>query len=256
MLALAEFQQQFIAALLEPQAEQASAYGVGFSVYQNTVMKGLVDVLRANYPTVERLVGDAWFLSAALYYARDNLPEQAPLAMYGASFPDFFQQSVVTNNLPYLADVARIDRYWTEAHFAVDAPLLDAAKLQRFPPAQLATLCLQLHPAVRLGCVQHSALTIWLHNRPPAVPPAELLIQDETEYLLISRGQGEVKVSTLAHSEYEFFLQLQLGVSLGDAAVATLEVNANADIAGMLSRAIAANVFKDDVDFSVGVSNS
>jgi hypothetical protein len=210
-------------------------------------MKGLVDVLRANYPTVERLVGDEWFQSAALAYARGNLPQQAPLALYGADFAEFMQQSPVSNELPYLAAVARIDRYWTEAHFAADAPALRAAQLALVAAMELPAMQLRLHPATRLACVPHSAFSIWQHNRPPATPPVELLITEVTEYVLITRAQGEVMVAQIEFADHAFLTQLQAGATLGAAALAVLEQQSTADIAAILARAIAAGVFSDEL---------
>jgi fatty-acyl-CoA synthase len=40
----------------------------------NTVMKGCVDALQANYPTIERLVGEEWFRAAAACHARKISP--------------------------------------------------------------------------------------------------------------------------------------------------------------------------------------
>jgi hypothetical protein len=39
-----------------------------FKVYRNTVLKGCVDALAANFPTVLRLVGEDWFRAAALIH--------------------------------------------------------------------------------------------------------------------------------------------------------------------------------------------
>jgi hypothetical protein len=242
-------------ALLEPNAVHDATYGIGLAVYQNTIMQGLVDVLRANYPTVERLVGEEWFQSAALSYARSNLPQQAPLALYGVSFAEFLQQSAASVNFPYLVDVARIDSYWTIAHFAVDAPVLQATQLARVAPELLATLCLKLHPAASIACVQHSALTIWLNNRPPAMSPVELLIDDVTEYVLVARIQGAVQVSQLGLDEYQFLAHVQAGHSLGDAAMSTLAENATADIAAILARGLTAEIFSADPAIPTTLAN-
>ena len=62
---LETFQDGFANALLalEPSVDCAPelAYLVaqpGFAVYRNTVMKGCIDALQANYPAVARLVGE------------------------------------------------------------------------------------------------------------------------------------------------------------------------------------------------------
>ena len=70
---LDDFQREFAAALLgeaTSAAGQALAAQPGFAVYRNTVLRGCVDALAANYPTVATLVGGEWFEAAAGRFAR------------------------------------------------------------------------------------------------------------------------------------------------------------------------------------------
>ena len=53
-----------------------------FAVYRNTVLKGCVDALQANYPAVARLVGEGWFHSTATLYARAHPPVDGRLVLY------------------------------------------------------------------------------------------------------------------------------------------------------------------------------
>ena len=73
-LSLGRFQDAFVDALqgVEPAALDEADRLIatltaqpGFAVYRNTVMKGCVDALRANFPTVERLVLVGFFCSIA-----------------------------------------------------------------------------------------------------------------------------------------------------------------------------------------------
>ena len=84
---LRRFQDDFARALLEPEVDADAESAVaalarqpGFAVYRNTVLKGCIDALQANYPAVARLVGEEWFRAAAAIYARANLPAQADAA--------------------------------------------------------------------------------------------------------------------------------------------------------------------------------
>src|SRR3546814_5214850 len=77
--------------------------------------------------------------------------------------------------LPYLADVARIERAWIEAYHAAEAPALDPAALARFTPDELPALRLRLHPSVRLVRSRFPAMTIWRMNVGDGVPaPVDL----------------------------------------------------------------------------------
>ncbi len=130
---LQRFQDEFARALL---VEDCAAAGIApeiarlaaqpaFAVYRNTVMKGCIDALQANYPSIARLVGEEWFRAAAALYARSNLPRHPTLADYGADFVGFLAAFAPAADLPYLPGVARLDRFWTEAHTAHDEPPLD-----------------------------------------------------------------------------------------------------------------------------------
>ena len=92
----------------------------GFAVYRNTVMKGCVDALQANYPSIAGLVGEAWFRAAAVVHARAHPPLRPTLLDYGAGFAEFLAAFEPARELPYLPDVARLDRCWTDAHVARD----------------------------------------------------------------------------------------------------------------------------------------
>lgn len=60
---LARFQDDFVQSLLAPQSDMPSTLRTltlqpGFAVYRNTVMKGCIDALQANFPAVLRPVGE------------------------------------------------------------------------------------------------------------------------------------------------------------------------------------------------------
>lgn len=250
MSALAEFQSEFAAALLHSPAGMRAQLGRGFAVYQNTVMTSLLDVLRANYPTVARLVGGEWFDAAALLYAREHPPEQPVLALYGASFPAFLAGFSTVHALPYLPFAAWLDRWWTESHFAADADTLPAAVLYDLTMVQLCEVRLRLHPAARLAWLPHSAVSIWQSNRPPAMVPDELQVDDSEQGVLMTRPAGRIETRTLDRAGYDFLRGIVDGLRLGEAAIAAREKHADADIAVMLADFINAGAFDAECGLS------
>ena len=216
---LAAFQDAFVRALRDP-ASAAAPFGQGaMAVYCNTVAKGLADVLRASFPTVERIVGEAWFRAAALAYAHGEPPASPVLADYGGGFPQFLRSFPPAAEMPYLADVAAIDRLWTEAHFAPDAPPLDVAGLARLPPEILAEGRLRLHASARLGWFDTPAATLWRLNRPPAPPPgAEGFEVDwRPEGIALARPEGEVRAVGLGPGAFALLGACHGALPLGEA---------------------------------------
>ncbi len=113
----------------------------GFAVYRNTVLKGAIDAVEANYPAVTRLVGGEWLRAAAAAFVRAQPPVEPSLLHYGAGFADFLAGFAPAVDMPWLAGVARLDRAWTEAHVAADESPVDAATSRRSPPRSSRGRC-------------------------------------------------------------------------------------------------------------------
>ena len=78
-------------------------------LHRNTVLYALSNALRLTFPTVDALVGEAFFDQAALAFVAEQPPARACLTGYGANFADFLDRYAPAADLPYLADVARLD---------------------------------------------------------------------------------------------------------------------------------------------------
>ncbi len=253
---LRAFQEGFADALLAPVGTKSASPGIarmvaqpGFAVYRNTVMKGCIDALQANYPAVARLVGDEWFRAAAALYVKDHLPAHPSLLDYGCDFPDFLATFEPARELPYLPGVARLDRFWTAAHVAGDAAALAADAVARLAPAQLAQVVLQPHPAARWAWFDtHPIATIWARNR---VPETDLVdtnddaptLEWQAEGLLITRPHGRIEWVQLPAAGCAFLDACACGGTLADAAVAALAVDPQADLAQIMAGTLAAGAF-------------
>ena len=165
---LAERQRNFGAALLDPTRRVPPGL-VGpdgepsarrFSVYRNNVVAGLIETLTAAFPAVHRIVGADFFRAMAGAYAVAEPPLSPILLEYGAGFADFISGFEPASRLPYLPDVARIERAWTEAYHAPDASPLEAADLMAVDPDRFGAIRLSVHPSLRIVRSQLPALTI------------------------------------------------------------------------------------------------
>ena len=187
-------------------------------------------------------VGTGSLLALPTTFGLSRQPSQR-LPCTAPGLPTTWQPSHRRHPLPYLPDVARLDRLWTEAHFAEDAQALAGNTLARFPTAVLFEQQLAFHPATRFGWFKHSAVTVWLQNRPPRPAPAALEIDGADERALLTRPHGKVECIQINASACVFLARLREGDSLGDAATALLEADAAADVAGHLAQFIAAGAF-------------
>ena len=248
--ALDGFHDAFAAALLDPATGADGPLGAltgqpGFAVYRNTVLKGCIDALQANYPAIARLVGEEWFRAAAAVYARAQPPRLPMLAEYGASFAEFLESFEPGLVYPYLPDVARLDRLWTEAHAAADAPVLTANVLANLGAKDLATARLVPHPAARWQWFPHMPIyTIWTRNR--AMPDETGEIEWSAEGVLMARdADGGVAWSGISRGGCVFLDQCRCGATIANAMESAVDAEANLNLISLMTTLFASGALSD-----------
>lgn len=235
-------QRAFVEALLDP--DRAVPPGlVGpdgqpsarrFAIYRNNVVAGLAEALGQAYPAVRRLVGDAFFSAMAQIYVRHHPPRTPVILDYGASFPGFVRTFGPAASLPYLADVACLERAWIEAYHAADARPLAPGLFRQVAPAQLPRLVLVLHPSVRTVRSAYPITRIWQMNIDGGVPgPVDL--DGGGEDALVSRPDAAVEVRVLPAAAGVFIAALASGATLLAATGAALDSDPRFDAAGALT---------------------
>lgn len=237
---LTEFQDGFSATLLghAVQAPWLSALETqpGFAVYRNTVLKGCVDALQANYRTVCQLVGEDWFRAAAALYARAQPPGDGLLMDYGAGFADFLAGFAPAAELPYLPAVARLDRGWTECHLAADATTVGRDWLARQTPDALPLAQLRPHPAARWAwCDEHPAYALWQSHRDGLALSTSLDSLDWSgDGALLTRPHAQVTWRPLSRAGVAFLDACAQGQALEAAATIALDADPATDFAALM----------------------
>src|SRR5271155_5906411 len=138
----------FSSALLQPERETPSLIagpeGKGvvkrYNVYRNNVTVSLIEALAAIFPAVRRITGEEFFRAMARFHIRETPPTSVLLLEYGRDFPAFIARYEYAQDMPWLADVARVERAWLDAYHAVDAPPLAAAALAQVPADRLGDI--------------------------------------------------------------------------------------------------------------------
>lgn len=201
-----------------------------FAVYRNNVVVGLVEALKAAYPVVHRLVGEDFFRVMGTYFVRRDPPASPILLHYGESFPDFLAIFEPVAHLPWLPDVARMERARLEAYHAAEAPPAD---LSATDPTRFGQLRLTLHPSLRIVQSRFAARTIWQANLADTLP-AQI---DPTgpEDTLFLRPKAQVLALPLPPGGAAFLVALQKGQPIMAAALDGIAIIPGFDMAEVLS---------------------
>ena len=237
---LATFQLAFGAAMAGTGRRGSLESQAGFAVYRNTTPVALIDVLRGQYPVTAEILGEEGFAHSAYLYSRANPPADAILVAYGADFADFLAEQEFAAELPYLADVAAIERMRSEAQDEADAAPMDLRDLAAIGGEDWAATRLPLHPAVRFGWLKTPARTIWQAH----VTGFDTLEPDWiAEGVLITRPAGRVLVHEIGPAEHRMLSGLRLRETAGEAAAATAKLYPTADISGLFARLVTLGAF-------------
>jgi hypothetical protein len=160
---------------------------------------------------------------------------------YGRDFPHFIETYEYAQPMPWLADVARIERAWLDAYHAADMPPLAGSELAAIPSEALADAVFKAHPATRIIRSEFPAVSIFVMNRGDG--PVGRIQNVVPEDALVTRPDQEVAVRLLPPGGADFLIRLVSGDPLGEAAAAALEASADFDLPGNIAGMIEAGVF-------------
>jgi hypothetical protein len=215
----AEFAKSLLSAELPPPGAISLSGGADpgrrFAVYRNNVVVGLVRALEARFPVVARLVGEKFFRAMAQVYVTRDPPRSPILFRYGATFPDFISGFPPAAEIPYLADVARLELARGRAYHAADARSLSADAFASLDADGLAVTGIRFHPSVEILTSPFPIVSIWRAHQQEGEPRLDAF---EGEAALVLRPDLDVDVHLLPRGGYQFLSALQQGASLARAA--------------------------------------
>jgi hypothetical protein len=240
---------RFASALIDPErATPAAVTGPNgkaavkrYNVYRNNVTVSLIDALAAVYPAVQRITGHDFFRAMARFHVHATPPSSPLLFEYGRDFPAFIETYEYARPMPWLADVARIERAWLDAYHAADAAPLSADVLASVPSDRLADAVFTAHPATRIVRSAYAAVTIFAANRGEGASGE--IDAGTPEDALITRPDAEIVVRHLPEGGAVFLTSLIAERSLGEAAASALEAAPSFDIAAGIAGMIQAGAF-------------
>jgi hypothetical protein len=211
-------------------------------VYRHHVFHSLASALSATFPTVQALVGNEFFRGMARAFVASDLPTQPVLSEYGADFAAFVQDYAPANELPYLADMARLDWALNAAFHSPPEPRLAVADLAEIPVEQLPGKSIVLAPGAGVIRSTYPIDCIWRAAQPGA-PSETVDLDGGGATLLAMRRPDDAGFVVLGEGEASFLEALAAGRTLEQAAAAALTADAAFDLSSAFSRFLALGVF-------------
>ena len=232
-------QTEFRAGLLDPQTPtpkglygpQGAASGKRYDVYRNNVTYALIEALKSAFPFVQKLLGPKHFLDLAPAYVRAHPPVSPLMMFYGAEFPTFLESAPEVSEIGYVADAARLDLGIRRAYHAADAPILQAADLQKMPPDTLMNASFRPAPATQILRSRWPIFDIWRFSFQESAPQPRPQAQDN----LITRPDFDPAPHLLPHGAADWLDTMGAGQDFGQTHETTLAAHRDFDLQATLT---------------------
>ena len=226
-------------------AHNAAVPARRFAVYRNNMVVSLENALKSRFPVVEKIIGEEFFSAMARVFMKEQPPRSPLLATYGDEFPTFIAAFEPVRELPYLADVARLETARTRAYHAADAAPAGADDFAMLDRQAIGDIGIEMHPSTEIVRSPYPIVTIWAMNSgEQELAPIE---NWRGEDALVARPYLEVQVRALPQGGATFLLALAEGRPLSDAAQAALADDPDFDLTGNLAGLIGSGLVRDIV---------
>ncbi len=208
-------------------------------IYRHHVATSLVAALGATFSSVEALVGAAFFTTMARAYVLASPPAGPVLTEYGDGFADHVAAWEPARSLPYLADVARLDRALTLAYNADPGVALDAAALAAIGPDELETRPLHLRVGTSVLRSAFPVDRIWMLAMGRTDAAETIDAAAGAVDLVVFQRDDDAAFQRVGAGDAAWLRACGDGLPLGEAIAAAAEADAGFDLGAALTVALA-----------------
>jgi hypothetical protein len=204
-----------------------------FNVYRNNVVHGLTQAMGSVFPAVKAHCGEARFNDAARLHLAQEPPHSRLVFELGQGFAGFLDAFPPARaQMPWLADLARLERAWLDAWHAADAAPLEGASFAAVPADALHAARFVAHPAARVVASRFAIHALFESGRAGTAFEGD---HDTPQPCLVTRPQLSVEVRLLDGAGAAFFQAILEGQTLGGAAAEAFAIDPGFDLAAHLS---------------------
>jgi hypothetical protein len=116
-------------------------------VYADMYFYRLLEVLKEDYPATSALLGEANFHNLITAYLIEHRPCEPSVRGAGKCLPDFLRRHPLHAELPFVADLAMLERAIAEVFCAPNASLLEASEMNALEPKLWGAVKMRKIPA-------------------------------------------------------------------------------------------------------------
>ncbi len=177
-------------------------------VYAEAYYSRLLECLELDFPALKRVLGEDIFRGLVAQYLEAHPSRTFTANSLGEQLPEFMKSYELSEELPYLPDLARLEWATVDSFFAKDhAP---------FDPARLDQIAADAWPRVRLK-LDSSVVLLHSHwNVDDMSNDEKQPASEEERWLVVSRQNYKVRVQKVEPLQFRVLELLSEGMRLGE----------------------------------------
>jgi len=130
-------------------------------IYANMYFFRLHDCLAEDFPKLKSAIGDAHFHTLIVDYLMRHPSEQPSLRHLGRRLPEFIAAHPLSDEFPWLSDLARLEWSRADVFDAPDAAPLTREALAQLPQDRAGDASFRLIPALAIARFDHDVVRLW-----------------------------------------------------------------------------------------------
>jgi len=226
--------------------------GERLGIYANAYFYRLLDIFKEDFPCTYAVLGDVNFHNLITGYLIEYPPSEPSVIYVGRDLPHYLETSsgparMPVPQLPFLVDLARLERACIEVFHGADAEALEQSSLRDLTPESWPALRIRLHPALQMLDIEWriDALMTAIKEGQQWVPPertsATILVwrqECRVHYRTLEPGERDALKTAAAGAEFASIcasLAHELGLTTG---VTDLAATINRMLSGWLREGI------------------
>lgn len=184
------------------------------SVYGDAYYLRLLEALSSDYSGMRRALGEEDFRRLAADYVTTHPPTSRSLADLGELFPGFAERHPLGRRLPFVGELARLERAALTALLTDRLPPLDPAGLAILEASEWERARFVFDPTVRLLDFAWPVAALWRRREEPLDQPGCSLRKPRAQTLVIWRDETWVRVREIGHVEAKLLRGAVSGLKL------------------------------------------
>lgn len=207
-------------------------------VYHNNYYVSLTEALVITYPGIIKLVGQEFFEFICRKFIKQHPHQSGDLTLFGEQLNTYIENSPECKNLPYLADIAKLEWAFELAYHAKDVTSQDLSLLETTEPAAYSQLKFTINPGCFIVESNYPIFDIWKFDGQD-----ELDINAGGQNVLIWKQDFEVLTEVVEADFINFLGKLQAGKNLEQALGENSKLDLNQTLSTLVSRKIVHRVY-------------